>query len=279
MVIGPEPLTGQTALITGASQGIGRALAGRLHGVGMHVVITARSEAGLAEAAAELRESRAPGAVLAIPADVTDPAAVAALVETARTEFQTIDLVVNNAGRAEGTNQVLWEVDPDVWWQTVTTNLRGPMLVCRSAIPGMLAHGSGRIVNVNSIRGFRNTPTQTAYGVSKAALTRLTETLSEALAGTGVRIFDYSPGRVRTRLTEAMGHIALQPDRTWTPMEQALSGIVAIAEGRLDDLAGRFIHAHDDLADLVARADEVRASGARRSVLSGLDSSDHLLQR
>ncbi|MFD2356475.1 SDR family oxidoreductase [Nonomuraea ferruginea] len=166
----------------GASRGIGRALAVRLHQAGMRVAVTARSAEALDALAAELGGE---GDVLALPGDVTDPRAVTAVAETAERVLGPIDLLVNNAGAAEPHEAPVWESDPEEWWGTVTTNVLGPMLYVHAVVPGMLARGSGRIVNVNSLLGVWTLPTQTAYSVSKAALAKLTAALSAGLAGTG----------------------------------------------------------------------------------------------
>ncbi|MFG1947565.1 SDR family NAD(P)-dependent oxidoreductase [Nonomuraea sp. NPDC048826] len=266
---------GSVALVTGASRGIGRALAVRLHQAGMRVAATARSAEALDALAAELGGDD----VLALPGDVTDQQAVTTVVETAERVLGPIDLLVNNAGAAEPRETTLWEADPEAWWGTITTNVLGPMLYIRAVAPGMLARGSGRIVNVNSLLGVWTLPTQTAYGVSKAALGKLTASLSAGLAGTGVLAFDYSPGRVRTDLTSDLGDLPGARDDSWTSMEQAVDGVLAIAHGRLDALAGRFIHARDDLDTLTLRAAEITARGGRVVSLTEAFDGDPLSRR
>ncbi len=249
------PLTGSVAIVTGAGRGIGRAVATRLHELGAHVALTGRSAGPLEELAARLRETGRPGGALALPGDVTDPEAVAATVEAAERDLGPVDLLVNNAGMAESRDVPVWEADLDEWWRTVTTNLLGPVLYIRALAPRMIARGGGRIINVNSRRGVVPLRGQTAYGVSKCALAMVTESAAVGLRGTGVLVFDYSPGRVRTDLTAGLG--ASATSSPWTPMEVAVDGLAAIAEGRLDALAGRFLHAHDDLAALAGRSAEI----------------------
>jgi 3-oxoacyl-[acyl-carrier protein] reductase len=250
-------LEGQVALVTGASRGIGRALATRLHQEGMRLALTARSRDQLEELAADLG-----GAILTFAGDVTDPAHVRHVVAETESALGRIDLLVNNAGVVEPEERPLWESDLEGWWGAVTTNVRGPMLFAGAVVPGMLARGAGRIISLNSMRSVRSMPTQTAYGVSKAALAQLTESLQAGLAGTPVRAFSYSPGRVRTAMTQTLGLTALPPS-AWTSMEQALDGLVAIASGDLDELAGRFLHANDDFPRLRAQAQDVVANAGR----------------
>jgi 3-oxoacyl-[acyl-carrier protein] reductase len=270
-------LQGSVALITGGSRGIGRAVATRLHAEGMNVVVTARSAESLREVA-DLDGAGTGGRVVALSGDVTDPAAVDAVVRTAQETFGGIDLLVNNAGTTEAGNVPLWDADPQEWWRVLETNLRGPMLFSRAVVPGMVTRGHGRIININSTRSVRAEATQTAYGISKCAVSMLTQSLWAGLAGTGVCVFDYSPGRVWTQMTE--GLYATEPAKgAWTPMEKAVEGLVAVAEGGLDELAGRFIHANDDLQQLRERAREVERGGGRKLVLAAAFPGDPLLDR
>jgi NAD(P)-dependent dehydrogenase (short-subunit alcohol dehydrogenase family) len=270
-------LQGSVALITGGSRGIGRAVATRLHAEGMNVVVTARSAESLREVA-DLDGAGTGGRVVALSGDVTDPAAVDAVVRTAQETFGGIDLLVNNAGTTEAGNVPLWDADPQEWWRVLETNLRGPMLFSRAVVPAMVTRGHGRIININSTRSVRAEATQTAYGISKCAVSMLTQSLWAGLAGTGVCVFDYSPGRVWTQMTE--GLYATEPAKgAWTPMEKAVEGLVAVAEGGLDELAGRFIHANDDLQQLRERAREVERGGGRKLVLAAAFPGDPLLDR
>jgi NAD(P)-dependent dehydrogenase (short-subunit alcohol dehydrogenase family) len=270
-------LSGQVALVTGASRGIGRAVAARLVREGMDAAVVARSEGALVALRDELAAAGG-GRVLAVVADVADPASVRRAVASTEDAFGRIDLLVNNAGTSERDDVPLWEADADDWWDVMTTNVRGPMLFCRTVVPGMVARGSGRIVNINSLRAVHALPTQTAYGISKAALGKLTQALAAGLAGTGVRSFDYSPGRVLTELTHQLG-MAARPGTSWTPMEQAVDGVVRIAEGSLDALAGRFLHAHDDWQQLAERADDVVRGAGRAWTISPAFPGDPLANR
>jgi NAD(P)-dependent dehydrogenase (short-subunit alcohol dehydrogenase family) len=152
------------------------------------------------------------------------------------------------------------------------------MLLCQAVVPGMIARGTGRIVNINSLRAVHALPTQTAYGVSKAALGKLTQSLSAALTGTGVLAFDYSPGRVQTDLTRHLG-MSNRPGMSWTPMEQAVSGVVDIARGSMDALAGRFLHAHDDRSEMTRRAEEIVLRGGRSWTMAAAFEGDPLAAR
>jgi len=273
------PLSDRVAIITGASRGLGRALATSLRREGMHVALTARNAEALDRVAEELRAEAGAGQVFVRAGDVTDPGEVATTVAEIESMFGSVDLLVNNAGLAETTERPVWEADPDEWWSVMTTNLRGPALFSRFVVPAMVSRGRGRIVNINSMRGVRAQSTQTAYAVSKGGLAVLTKSLAAALEGTGVRVFDYSPGRVRTDLSHSLVALGSMSGGGWTPMEQAAEGVLAIASGALDELSGCFIHAHDEFADLAGRADEIVAGRGRRLELTEAFIGDPLNQR
>lgn len=278
-MVSDRSLAGQVALVTGASQGFGRSIVERLYEAGMHVALTSRSANALDAFADELRAHDAPGRVLALPGDVTDPDGVAAAVAEVERDLGGIDLLVNNAGRVETDELALWEADADQWWDVVTTNLRGPALFCRFVVPGMRARDAGRVINVNSLRGVRPQATQSAYGVSKGALAFLTESLAASLAGTQVRVFDYSPGRVETELARTLVCLGSMRADDWTPIDRAIAGVIAIAEGTLDALSGCFVHAEDDFAAIAEHASELVAAGGRRLVLSEAFAGDPLSAR
>jgi NAD(P)-dependent dehydrogenase (short-subunit alcohol dehydrogenase family) len=191
---------------------------------------------------------------LALVVDVSARAAVERMFADVERELGPLDLLVNNAG-IDGSRRPTWEQEPEEWWRVLEINLYGAFLCCRTAIPGMLERGGGRIVNVASgaayLPGARG---NASYAASKAGLHRFSEILATELEPHGVRVFSISPGLVRTAMTERNF-----PDNApWTPPELAPRLVRALASGKLDRLAGRYIHAeHDDLDDLAARADEV----------------------
>ena len=254
-------LSGQVVLITGAGRGIGRALATRFAYEGASLALMSRTPADIDEVAAEARELGA--TVIGTAFDVSDPVAVADFVARAQSELGPIDLLINNAGRTgEWDSTPFWEADLADWWARVETNLRGPVNFCRAALPSMVARGSGRVVQLNSLAGATPVPwTDGAYPVSKSGLFRLTDQIASQLSAaaiTGVVVLDVSPGLVKTR----EGGPAL-PASAWTPVERVCDVIVAVALGRLDALTGRFVHASDDIDELVSRADDVVAAGGR----------------
>ena len=239
-----EDLHGRVALVTGGGRGIGRNVAIELAGAGMKVAVSARSKDEIEETAAEVGG-------IAIQCDVSDRAQVERMVAETEEKLGPIDLLVANAGTAPDEDKA-WEMEPSDWWRTFEVNVLGVYLCCRAVIPGMLERGSGRIVNVASGAAYLPGSSSTAYSASKAAVHRFSETLANQLAGR-IPVFSISPGLVRTRMTDEFGDNA-----PWTPPELAPRLVHALASGRLDALAGRYLHAeHDDVDDLERRADEI----------------------
>src|SRR5579883_1775490 len=207
-----EALAGQVAIVTGGGRGIGRAIAEALAAAGAAVTITARSADQLDETAEGIKI--AGGRVLAIPADVTDRAAVERVVAETEKQLGPITLLVNNAG-ASGTAGLLWEVDPDEWWDAMAVNLRGPFAFCRAVLPTMVAHGRGRIINVASLAGVISVHYASAYMTSKTALVRLSECLALETAEYGVSVFVIDPGGVSTVMTT--NFFCSPSGRAWLP--------------------------------------------------------------
>jgi 3-oxoacyl-[acyl-carrier protein] reductase len=255
-----QPRASTVALITGASRGIGRAIAETLAQKGLAVGLVARDATALDEVR---RACLATGARAAVAtADVTDPVAVSSAVESIRSELGPIDLLVNNAGRVESTEVPIWEADPDDWWDVIETDLRGPFLFCRAVLPEMVAREHGRIVNITSGAAIDGRSVYSAYSVAKTALLRLTGSVLAAGAEHGIRAFDLAPGVVVTDMTRSM---PMHEDRTdWAPVDAIAELIAAVAAGRVDSLSGRYLRASaDDLDDMLARADQLAASDSR----------------
>lgn len=238
----------RVALVTGASRGIGAHLVRALVGAGWTVVGLSRS--GTVPAGAE-----------GLACDVTDAEAVQTTVAHVVAEHGHIDLLVNNAGLVE-TEQPLWEADVDQWWQVMVTNVKGPFLLAHAVVPHMIAAGGGRIINLNSGSGTRESAALTAYHASKSALARLTGGLALAGAEHGVHAFDLAPGVVETDMTHSMD---LHRGRTeWTDPEDVTALVLAIADGELDGFSGRFMRAGaDDLDDLRTRSRAGLGEGER----------------
>ena len=243
-----DDLTGAVALVTGGARGIGYRIAEELIAAGARVAISARSREQLERAAGEL------GAV-AVPGDVSREEDVARMVAETELALGPIDLLVANAGiTARGGTS--WELSPAEWWQVFEVNVLGTYLCCRAVLPSMLGRGSGRIVMLSSGASYlpvTSGPVGSSYGASKAAVGRFAEYLAAEAGPHGIAVFAISPGLVQTDMTDDFPR-----DLAWTPPELAPQLVRALASGRADRLAGRYIHAeHDDIDELIAREDEV----------------------
>jgi 3-oxoacyl-[acyl-carrier protein] reductase len=263
--------TDMVTLVTGAGRGIGRQIALRLGSEGHLLGLTARTSHGLTETARLVGESG--GTTVTATGDVNSAEDVEHVCRTVEDAFGPIDALVNNAGVIGGYGPFM-DTDPQAWWSVIETNLRGPMLFMRRVLPSMIERGRGHVINVNSKAAFWTDPraSGSAYGVSKAALTRLTETLATELSGTGVILVDLSPGMVRTSMTDQRPDVDDLPPEAFTPPSAAAEHVAALLSGRYDALHGRFVHVLDDLDDLLKRIGG--KDRARTLVLAPTDPDD-----
>ena len=190
-------LAGKTAIVTGASSGIGEATARLLAKEGCNVALAARREDRLKALAAELGEG-----ALAVPTDVTDPAACAALLARTLERFDSLEILVNNAGL--GLYGSVAEGDPDDWRRMFEVNVLGVLYTTRAAVRHMLARGSGSIVFVSSLAGRRVPGADgTVYAATKHAITAVAEGLRMDMREKGIRVINVEPGLVRTEFPES----------------------------------------------------------------------------
>jgi NAD(P)-dependent dehydrogenase (short-subunit alcohol dehydrogenase family) len=196
-----DRLAGQAAIVTGAAQGIGRAIAARLADEGANVVI-ADVQAEAAEATATALDGDAAGDVVAVECDVSSLEVVRSMVETTEERFGGVDVLVNNAGvGSHGTFPE--DVDPSEWHRVVDVNLNGTYHCCYAAVPSMIEAGYGRIINVSSMAGRRISYHAAAnYTASKWAIIGLTKHLAWDLGEHGITVNALCPGVVETPLAE-----------------------------------------------------------------------------
>jgi NAD(P)-dependent dehydrogenase (short-subunit alcohol dehydrogenase family) len=245
----------KVAVVTGASRGIGRAVAERLAADGWLVAAVARSVS---------EERDGSGRILWLRVDVVDERAVRSSIDRVEHELGPIDLLVNNAG-ISGEHTSTWQQTTEQWWNVFEVNVRGAMHCCHAVLPGMIERRAGRIVNVASNAAFFQIDAEmsalmsSAYMASKAALVRFTEALARETDGTGVAVVCVSPGMVKTDMTAS--HFPqdwFDDESIWTPAERTAELIEHIASGELDGLSGRYIHvASDDWATMAQRAADI----------------------
>ena len=262
-----DDLTGQVAIVTGASRGLGRAFAVALAQAGAAVAVTGRTAADVNETASLVEQAGA--RALAFITNVADPAEVTDVIARVEAELGPVDILVNNAGAAP-TEVVPWEADPDEWWSVFETNVRGTFLYTRTVLPGMVSRKSGRIINLVSEAGNNPEAELSAYSTSKAALIHFTDAMALATVDQGVKVFAYHPGMVRTGMTTdliaqggpGMGarlEAAFAEGRD-TPPERSAERLIFLASGRADFLNGRYIMSRQQEDELLAQADAIVAS-------------------
>ena len=267
-------LEGKRILITGASEGLGYAVAERCLVEGASVAICARSAERIERAGTTLRASARPGQrVVATVADVSNPQQVKALVANAARELGGLDGLVNNAG-IYGPKGLIEEVDWGEWARAIEINLMGTVLPCREVLPLFRSRGSGKIVNLSGGGATAPLPRISAYAASKAAVVRFTETLAEELRGTSIDANAVAPGALNTRLLDEV--LAAGPDKVGKnfhdrALKQKADGGAGLEKGAAlcafllsaasDGITGRLLSAvWDPWADLPARRAELAES-------------------
>ena len=194
-------LTGKVALVTGASRGIGRAIAEALAASGARVVLASRTQETLDEAAEAIRA--AGGEALAVAAHTGDPEAVAALIERTADTYGGLDVVVNNAATNPHFGPIL-TAEESHWDKTFEVNVKGYFHVVRAAAPLMRVGGGGKVINIASVAGKAPQPGMGVYCVSKAAVLMLTEVLAAELARWNIQVNALVPGFVKTKFSRAI---------------------------------------------------------------------------
>jgi NAD(P)-dependent dehydrogenase (short-subunit alcohol dehydrogenase family) len=234
-------LDGRYALVTGASRGIGRAIALGLAAAGADVAVLARGTAALDQVAKDIEHIGRRALVLTC--DVDEPEQIDLAVSTAVAEFGRLDIAVNNAGGFSVVGPFL-AMEPSDWTQILRTNLESVVHFCRVLGTHMTGRGSGSVINVASVGGYNGVPMLSLYAVAKAGVISLTRTLAVEWAGAGVRVNAIAPGWTRTDLTRSFGD---NPDLSTELIRSVPAGQWAEPE----DLAGAAVFLASDAASMV----------------------------
>lgn len=240
---------GKVALVTGAGRGLGEGTARALAAEGAAVMLLARDAAAVgAVARAIVAEG---GRAESVSCDVSDWAAVAAAVADTRARLGgRIDILVNNAGVIEPIAEVATS-DPAAWGRNIAINLTGAYHGVRAVLPGMLAQGGGRIVNVSSGAAHRPLEGWSAYCSGKAGLAMLTRAIALETREKGIRVFGFSPGTIDTEMqvkirASGMNMISRIPREQLSPVADAVRGLLYLCTEAADDLVGEDASMRDE---------------------------------
>ncbi|MBL6076435.1 3-oxoacyl-[acyl-carrier-protein] reductase [Belnapia sp. T18] len=241
-------LTGRTALVTGATGGIGAATARALHAQGAKLALTGRRAAELEALAAELGGE----GVLVAPADLADPAAPAALVEQVEARLGSLDILVNNAGFTR--DMLALRMGDADWAAVLEVDLTAPFRLARAALRGMMKRRHGRLVSIASIVGVTGNAGQANYAAAKAGLIGMSKSLAQEVATRGVTVNVVAPGFVKTAMTDALPEAArtkllerIPAGRMGTP-EDIGAAVVYLASAEAAWVTGQTLHVNGGMA-------------------------------
>lgn len=209
-------LKDQVAIVTGASQGLGRAVAVALGQNGAHVVCLARNAEKLAATVKEIEEAGGSGEALAC--DVTDRKAAAEAIESTSKKHGRLDILVNNAGITR--DKLMRGMSDEEWDDVIATNLTSCFVCCRTAAGLMRRKKYGRIINMASISGMIGNPGQANYSASKAGMIGMTRTMSKELVSRGVTVNAVAPGFIASEMTQELGDVVMQEVKKRIPAKR-----------------------------------------------------------
>ncbi|WP_334128850.1 3-oxoacyl-ACP reductase FabG [Sneathiella sp.] len=225
-------LTGKFALVTGASGGIGAAIARQLHGRGATVGLSGTREEALQEVAESLKER-----VHVLPCNLSDAAAVDGLISAAEGAMGQLDILVNNAGLTR--DGLAMRMKDEDWDIVMDVNLKAAFKLSRNALRGMMKRRFGRIIGITSIVGVTGNPGQANYAASKAGMIGMSKSLAQEVASRGITVNCIAPGFIETAMTDALSD---------AQKETLLAGVPAGMLGRPEDIASAVVYLASDEA-------------------------------
>ena len=240
-------LTGRTALVTGASGGIGGAIARALHGSGATVALSGTREGPLQELAASLGDR-----AHVVPADLSKPEAAAALVKDAAAAMGSMDILVNNAGITR--DNLFMRMSDDEWGRVMDVNLTSVFRLSRAALRGMMKARWGRIVTITSVVGSTGNPGQGNYAAAKAGLVGMSKSLAYEVASRGITVNCVAPGFIATPMTDSLtddqkGKILSQiPAGRMGAPEEIAAAVLYLASPEAAYVTGATLHVNGGMA-------------------------------
>lgn len=242
-------LSGKTALVTGATGGIGGATARALHGAGATVAISGRQAEKLETLAAELGDR-----VHVVPCDLGDRDAVGKLIDDAVKQLTRLDILVNNAGLTR--DNLFMVMKDEQWDEVIAVNLTSTFMLCRAAARAMLRSKTsfGRIVNISSVSGVFGNPGQGNYAASKAGMIGMTKSLAREVAPRGITANCIAPGFISTPMTEALNEAQTSeiakmiPAQRFGKPEEVAAGVVYLASEEAGYITGQTLHINGGMA-------------------------------
>lgn len=240
-------LTGKCALVTGASGGIGGAIAKALHAQGATVALSGTRREALEAVAAELGER-----AFVTPANLSDPESVAALIPAAEQAMGQVDILVNNAGLTR--DNLALRMKDDEWDDVLRVNLTSSFQLARACLRGMMKRRFGRIVGITSIVGVTGNPGQANYAASKAGMIGMSKSLAAEVASRGITVNTVAPGFIATAMTDALGdaqkdklNAGIPMGRMGTP-EDIAAAVVYLASAEAGYVTGQTLHVNGGMA-------------------------------
>ena len=241
--------TGKTALITGATGGIGRQIAKKLHALGATLALTDMDLEKLKELQAELG-----GRVFVYPTNLTNPESLAALARGAENDMGKIDILVNNAGITK--DGLSMRMTDEQWQKVLDVNLTAGFQLARAVIPGMMKRRYGRIVSMASVVGVMGNAGQANYAASKAGLIAMSKCMAQELAGRGITLNCVAPGFIKTPMTDVLPDAAKEALMQKIPMGRlgtaadVANAVVFLASDEAAYITGQTIHVNGGMAML-----------------------------
>lgn len=240
-------LTGKSALVTGASGGIGSAIARALHGAGAQVALSGTR----AEALEALRQDLGERAHVT-PANLSEPESITALAKTAEEAMGSVDILVNNAGVTR--DQLFMRMKDEEWDQVLAVNLKAAFLLSKGVLRGMMKRRYGRIVSITSVVGAMGNPGQANYAASKAGLVGMTKSLAQEVASRGITANCVAPGFIETAMTDALNEeqksamLGAIPMQRFGQSADVAACVLFLASGEAGYVTGQTVHVNGGMA-------------------------------